>query len=75
MNFTRRDLMKANCASIAGIGIAPKLARRLISSPNSNSVCVFTKCLQFLDYEELGEIIARSGFYGADLTVRDGLLK
>ncbi len=64
--------MKATSALIAGIGVAPKLATRLISSPNSNNVCVFSKCLQFLDYEELGEVIAKLGFYGVDLTVRDG---
>lgn len=72
MNFTRRNFIKVTSASTAGIGIAPKLAARLVSSTNTNNVCVFSKCLQFLNYKELGEVIAKLGFDGADLTVRKG---
>ena len=35
-------------------------------------MCVFTKCLQFLDYDRIGEALARAGFDGADLAVRAG---
>ncbi len=72
MTVTRRNFIKKSSASIAGLAIAPALAARLISSPNANKICLFSKCLQFLNYEELGEIIAELGFHGADLTVRDG---
>jgi sugar phosphate isomerase/epimerase len=54
------------------MGIAPELAAKLFSSSNAPGVCVFSKCLQFLNYEELGETVARLGFNGADLTVRKG---
>ena len=33
-------------------------------------VCVFSKCLQFLSYSQLAEIIVELGFDGVDLTVR-----
>lgn len=36
------------------------------------TVAAFTKCLQFLDYEELGAVLAEVGFEGADLAVRPG---
>jgi len=71
MKITRKKFIKMSSASIAGIGIAPGLAAKVFSSPNPGKVCVFSKCLQFLDYEELGDRIAKIGFYGADLTVRD----
>src|SRR5690606_9412021 len=35
-------------------------------------VHVFSKTLQFLNYEELGEVAAEIGFDGIDLTVRTG---
>jgi len=57
---------------MAGLGFAPGLTTRLMSSPNPNQVCVFSKCLQFLNYEKLGEVVAKLGFDGADLTVRKG---
>ncbi len=72
MNFTRRNFIKITSVSTAGVGIAPELAAKLVSSPNTNKVCVFSKCLQFLNYEELGNTIAKLGFDGVDLTVRKG---
>lgn len=33
---------------------------------------VFTKCLQFLNYSEMAELLAKHGFAGADMTVRPG---
>ncbi len=48
-------------------------------SPNHNApsndtleVHVFSKHLQFLDYQEMGEMVKEMGFDGADLTVRPG---
>ncbi len=43
---------------------------RLISRPYP--ICIFSKCLQFLDYRELGDVISELGFDGVDLTVRPG---
>jgi L-ribulose-5-phosphate 3-epimerase len=33
---------------------------------------IFTKCLQFLDYNEMADLVAKQGFDGADLAVRTG---
>jgi len=35
-------------------------------------ICLFSKHLQWMDYEELGETLAEMGFDGAELTVRPG---
>lgn len=70
MNFTRRNFIKVTSVSSAGLGITPKLAGKLLSPTDVNSVCMFSKCLQFLNYEELGETVAKLGFDGTDLTVR-----
>ncbi|MBD1261661.1 sugar phosphate isomerase/epimerase [Maribacter polysiphoniae] len=73
MSFTRRKFIKVTSATAAGVGIVPTLAAQLIPSPigNNVNVNVFSKCLQFLNYEELGETLAKLGFSGADLTVRN----
>ena len=43
-----------------------------MAAANPSPVCVFTKCLQHLDYDRLAETINRAGFDGADLSVRKG---
>jgi len=73
MKQSRRDFIKSASALSAGAIISPKL----FSGPNpidtgADTICVFTKCLQFLDYPQLGETLASVGFSGADLSVRDG---
>jgi sugar phosphate isomerase/epimerase len=66
----RRNFINLTSASIAGLATMPGFAAKLASVPSP--VCLFSKCLQFLNYEELGEVIAKIGFDGADLTVRKG---
>ena len=51
-------------AGMAGAGTIVKTLKR--------PVCAFTKCLQFLPVEQVGEVLARLGFDGADLLVRPG---
>lgn len=48
------------------------LASGLYGKENKGPIHVFTKCLQFLNYNEMAEVVARNGFDGADLTVRPG---
>jgi L-ribulose-5-phosphate 3-epimerase len=72
MNRSRREFIKTASAVSAGAIISPKL----FSGPHTSKaktypICVFTKCLQFLDYEQLGITIANIGFKGAELSVRD----
>ena len=71
--YTRRDFAKLS--ALGTIGTVPLMgsASNLFSkteSPKKLQVFVFSKCLQFLDYEELSEIVKKMGFDGIDLTVR-----
>ena len=73
MNSSRRDFIKTASAATAGAVISPQLmAVNFTADIIKNPVCVFTKCLQYLDYERLGETLALNGFDGADLSVRKG---
>jgi len=70
MNQTRRDFIKMISASAAGIMTLQGAAVNAVSMPYP--VCLFSKCLQFLNHEELGEVMAEMGFNGADLTISKG---
>jgi len=62
--------VKLSSASVAGISMAPLMAMSPLES-KPYPVCIFSKCLQFLAYRELGEVVSELGFDGVDLTVRD----
>lgn len=71
--LNRRKFIEAASVISAGVLAGPKaFASAPIPTPGPGPICVFTKCLQFLDYEKLGETIAKAGFGGADLSVRKG---
>lgn len=71
MEPTRREFIAAALASAIGVVIEPQLSdARPLLQEKLVPVCVFTKCLQFLDYGQLGEALAQAGFDGADLSVR-----
>lgn len=72
MKQSRREFIKTASAVSAGAIISPKLfSGPQISRAKTYPICVFTKCLQFLDYTQLGETLANIGFKGAELSVRD----
>ncbi len=61
----------------AAVGLAPgegTAASAVLeeTEKGKRSIHAFTKCLQFLDYGEMADLLARNGFDGADLTVRPG---
>jgi len=71
MKNSRREFIKITSTITVGTLINPKVfADSANSKVKSNPICIFTKCLQFLDYDSLGEILAKVGFDGADLPVR-----
>lgn len=73
MEQSRREFIKKASAVSAGAVISPKLFSNFkVSEVKTYPICVFTKCLQFLDYPQLGEALANMGFNGAELSVRDG---
>lgn len=71
---SRRTFIKTAAAGIAGISMGINAGASVFSAKKNSkrSIHVFTKCLQFLDYDEMAEVLAKNGFDGADLTVRPG---
>jgi sugar phosphate isomerase/epimerase len=70
----RRDFIKATGMTVAGLGLtAPGWTKTISATQKPNRpICVFTKCLQFLSMDEMGEVLAQIGFDGADVPVRPG---
>lgn len=67
----RRKFIKTTAAGITGMSLAANSLAAGLAKPNAKRpIHVFTKCLQFLTYEEIATVLADLGFDGADLTVR-----
>ena len=70
----RRDFIKTSGLLATGIMLAESVvaggANTIITA--KRPVCAFTKCLQFLDFDQIAEVLARLEFDGADITVRPG---
>jgi L-ribulose-5-phosphate 3-epimerase len=73
MMQSRRSFVKKSIAGAATFGMAgPVLAGEMLNPETKRAIHVFTKCLQFLSYEEMAELLTEHGFAGADMTVRPG---
>ena len=73
MDQSRRNFIRTTSAATAGVVLSPHLlAGNQDQKILQNPISVFTKCLQFLDYEMLGETLANVGFLNAELSVRKG---
>lgn len=71
-NFNRREFIKATSIVTAGALVnQPIFSTGLKAKSTASPVCVFVKCLQFLDHDRLAETLANVGFDGADLPVRE----
>lgn len=68
----RRDFLTSAAIGAAGISLAGQPFPLSAAQQGRNPITVFTKCLQFLNYEEVGEVLAETGFNGADMPVRPG---
>ena len=68
----RRNFIKTSSSGIAGVTLGSNLMASSLSSATGpkRTIHVFTKCLQFLDYDQMARVVAKNGFDGADLTVR-----
>jgi L-ribulose-5-phosphate 3-epimerase len=68
----RRNFIKTTTSGIAGAALGSKLMASSLpaASAHKRPIHVFTKCLQFLDYDQMAAVVAENGFDGADLTVR-----
>lgn len=69
---SRRNFIKTTTAGVAGLALSKNISAGLLTMNKKRPIHVFTKCLQFLSYDEIAEILAKQGFDGADLTVRKG---
>jgi len=67
-NFIKTTTIGAIGVSLAGNQTASALSLAKVKRP----IHAFTKCLQFLNYDEMAEVLARNGFNGADMAVRPG---
>jgi len=68
----RRKFIKSSTTGIAAVTLGSNLMASSLSSAAApkRPIHVFTKCLQFLDYDQMATVVAQNGFDGADLTVR-----
>lgn len=67
-NFIKTSGLSAAGITLAGNGMALPATEKSLKRP----LCAFTKCLQFLNFDQIAEVLARLGFDGADITVRPG---
>ena len=77
MKNERRDFLKKMSGIGLGISALPLGGEAIALKGKTNrppdkiqEICVFSKHLQFLEYEEMAETAAEIGFDGVDLTVR-----
>lgn len=69
MSNSRRNFVKtAGFAATALAFAKPSFA--FGKTDSLRPVCIFSKCLHFLDYEAMGRLVSQTGFDGVDLTVR-----
>lgn len=72
-NYSRREFAKLSAMGLASIPLMSfndRLNNRVSSSPDQLNVHLFSKHLQFLDYNDMSAAAAEMGFDGLDLTVR-----
>jgi sugar phosphate isomerase/epimerase len=72
--MNRRSFIQTTSLSAAGLSLAGTALANSIVVPRvaKRPVCAFTKCLQFLSFDEIGEVLSFLGFDGADITLRPG---
>lgn len=73
INLARRDFVKLSAmagAAIPLMGFDKVLPHSIYPNKDNLEVHLFSKHLQFLDYNEMSEATAEMGFAGLDLTVR-----
>ena len=74
-SINRREFIKYTGAGAAGLTLPffpmAGVKEEAPVAPK-NPICIFSKHLQFLDFEDLGKYVLDVGFDGVDLTVRKG---
>ncbi len=79
MDIPRRSFIKTGLTAVAGIALSPHIPMEVqqaglintkICGNTSFNISLFSKSIQFLDYDRMAAFIAKLGFDGVDLTVR-----
>lgn len=72
--YSRRDFAKLSAMGLASIPLLSfknQLNKEVITTPSEDlNVHLFSKHLQFLDYNDMSSVAVKMGFDGLDLTVR-----
>ena len=70
----RRNFIQTTGLSAAAIALSVNALANSTTSGKSvkRPLCAFTKCLQFLNFDQIAEVLARTRFDGADITLRPG---
>ena len=69
----RRQFIQTAGLTATGISLAASAkATANAGELPKRPLCAFTKCLQFLTFDRIAEVLAEIGFDGADVTVRQG---
>ena len=74
-NLTRRDFLKSAGRAGLYVTLAGSMSTAfpaMGAAAETRKICLFSKHLQWLDYEEMARTAADIGFDGMDLTVRPG---
>lgn len=73
-DFSRRNFLAGASAAYAAASLELRGASLYSATPQSQKipVCIFSKHLQWLDYDGMAETAKEAGFDGIDLTVRPG---
>jgi sugar phosphate isomerase/epimerase len=70
MNLSRRQVLAGAVAGLAATPFAGIAKRDPYPSEKKFPICIFSKYLQWLDYDGMAKAAAELGFDGVDLTVR-----
>ena len=73
VNYSRRTFTKLIAMGLAGLPLLSfknDLSDKVLASNNELDIHLFSKHLQFLDYNKMSIAAAEMGFDGLDLTVR-----
>lgn len=72
MNLSRRELLAGTAAGLAMMPLAGITGKSFQPNKKKFQICIFSKHLQWLDYDGMAQTAAELGFDGVDLTVRRG---
>src|SRR5262245_36164496 len=72
-NFNRRQFLKYTAtATLVASAVPAGICQAAQGKTGPWKFCAFEKPLQFLNYDELAEVLAELGFDGIEATVRPG---